>query len=145
MLAVNPISNVRFGEGPASILEREGAFSKPKTDAASSNNANPAAVSNEASKSGKKSNTGKKVVGTIVGLAVVAAALAALPKVFPNAIKELPKADRKGFMKIVGHYVATVGNTISKYTYEPVVNLFKGKAKKAPKAPNNANGASIIA
>ena len=33
MLAVNPISSVRFGDGPANILEREGAFSKPKTEA----------------------------------------------------------------------------------------------------------------
>lgn len=133
MLAVNPISSVRFGDSPVSALDREGAFSKNKAAGAAASTA-PANVSQVPE---KKSSTGKKVVGTIVGLAVVAAALAALPKVFPNAIKALSKeelAAKPGFMKKVGHYVATVGNAIAKYTYEPVVNLFK---KKPPKADGN--------
>ena len=138
MLAVSPISNVRFGDGPASILEREGAFSKPKTEAQTS-----AAVNSTAADDKKKSGAGKKVVGTIVGLAVVAAALAVLPKVFPKAIKELSKEELKakpGFMKTVGHYVAVVGNAITKYTYEPIAKLFKGK--KAPKPDANPAGAN---
>lgn len=133
MLAVNPISSVRFGDSPVSALDREGAFSKNKVEGAAASTA-PANASQVPE---KKSSTGKKVVGTIVGLAVVAAALAALPKVFPNAIKALSKeelAAKPGFMKKVGHYVATVGNAIAKYTYEPVVNLFK---KKPPKTDGN--------
>ena len=96
MLAVNPISSVRFGDGPANILEREGAFSKPKTEANASNNAaSPASVNNDAGKAEKKSSTGKKVAGTIIGLAALAAVLVALPKVFPKAIKELSKEELK--------------------------------------------------
>lgn len=136
MLAVNPISSVRFGDGQVNVLEREGAFSKPRTESAPA----PANVSDVPE---KKSSTGKKVLGTVAGLVVVAAALAALPKLFPNAIKALSKeelAAKPGFMKKVGHYVATVGNAIAKYTYEPVVNLFK---KKPPK--QDGNDASILA
>ena len=148
MLAVNPISSVRFGDGPANILEREGAFSKPKTEANASNNAaSPASVNNDAGKAEKKSSTGKKVAGTIIGLAALAAVLVALPKVFPKAIKELSKEELKakpGFMKTVGHYVAVTGNFIGKYTYEPIAKLFK--RKKAPKAPDaNGTNASYFA
>lgn len=138
MLSVNPVSNnvIRFRGTEAassSVLERNGAFSKPSADANVS--AQMPAVEGEE----KKSGTGKKVLGATLGLVAVAAALVALPKVFPNAIKELSKAELKDakFMTKVGHYFATAGNAIGKYTYEPIVNLFKGKGKAAD-APKDA-------
>ena len=119
---VSPISSVRFcGEqnNVSSILERPGKFSSPVSKA------EQAPVEEK-----KSSGTGKKVVGTLATLAVVAATLAALPKVFPNAIKTLSQADKEAatLMQKVGHYVATAGEAIAKYTYEPVVKLFKGKS-----------------
>ena len=139
MLSVSPISSVHFGEGPIA-LDRAGAFSKPNAN-------NTAAPAQQPQPEEKKSSTGKKVAGTIIGLAALAAVLVALPKVFPKAIKELSKEELKakpGFMKTVGHYVAVTGNFIGKYTYEPIAKLFKGK--KAPKAPDaNGTNASYFA
>ncbi len=120
-MMVSPISSVRFGSGAATIdLAREGAHTRPNAEAAA-----PAAAE-------KKSGTGKKVLKTVIGLAVVAAALAALPKVFKNAIKVLPTEElaEAGFMKKAAHYLAKTGEAIGKYTYEPIVKLFK----KTPKA-----------
>lgn len=121
-MMVSPISSVRFcGEqnNVSSILERPGKFSSPVPKA------EQAPVEEK-----KSSGTGKKVVGTLATLAVVAATLVALPKVFPNAIKALSQADKEAatLMQKVGHYVATAGEAIAKYTYEPVVKLFKGKS-----------------
>ena len=123
---VNPISSVRFcGDvsSSASILERPGKFSNPAPQSETVNK--PAAPEEK-----KSSGTGRKVVGTVATLAVIAAALVALPKIFPNAIKTLTKAElaeKPGFMKKAGHYLATIGEAIGKYTYEPIANLFKGK------------------
>lgn len=130
MLAVNPISSVRFGEGSVA-LDREGAFAKPKAE----NSAMQQPVQDEV----KKSGTAKKIVGTILGLAAVAGALAALPKVCPNAIRVLSKdelAAKPGFAKTLGHYVAVIGNKIAEYTYEPIVKLFKGKKPKVEPQPD---------
>lgn len=130
---VSPISSVRFcgdADSTASILERPGKYSNPNPQATA-----PAA---EATEEKRSSGTGKKVVGTIVTLAVIAAALAALPKVLPNAIKVLSKeelAAKPGFMKKVGHYLAKTGEAIAKYTYEPIVKLFKGKKSTPAPAP----------
>ncbi len=140
MLSVSPVSNnaVHFrAEGTQNVLEREGAFAKPKADQA----AMPAADTAE-----KKSGSGKKVLGTIVGLVAVAAALVALPKLFPNAIKVLSEADMKNakFMQKVGHYTAKVGEFIGKYTYEPIANLFKGKKSKEAAAAAEQAADSII-
>lgn len=135
MLSVSPISSVHFGEGPIA-LDRAGAFSKPNAN-------NTAAPAQQPQPEEKKSSTGKKVLGTVAGLVVVAAALAALPKIFPNAIKKLGAeelAAKPGFMKKIGHYVAVAGEAIAKYTYEPIVKLFKGK--KAPTPPNPESGAA---
>lgn len=136
---VNSISNVRFcgdSNSVASLLERPGKYSNPapKSDAAS-----VVAPTEEKQSSGK----GKKVLGVVGTLVAVAAVLAALPKVFPNAISKLTKdelAAKPGFMKKVGHYVATVGNAIYDYTCQPILNLFKGKGKKVAD-----NAAHIIA
>lgn len=135
-MMVSPISSVRFcgdvGGTSASILERPGKFSKPAAQADTANNTS-------APEEKKSSGTGKKIAGTIATLAVVAAALVALPKVFPNAIKVLNEtelASKPGFMKKVGHYLAKTGETIGKWTYEPIVNLFS-KNKKAPAPSSN--------
>lgn len=130
-MAVNSISSVNFCAAnnvntASSMLERPGKFAKPTTPTA-------APEANEE----KKSGVGKKVAGTIVGLAVVAAALVALPKVFPNAIKVLSKDELTNakFMQKVGHYTAKVGEAIGKYTYEPIAKLF---SKKGAEAATNA-------
>lgn len=138
MLSVSPISSVHFGEGPIA-LDRAGAYAKANTDASAA----PAAQQAKPEEK-KSSGTGKKVLGTVAGLVVVAAALAALPKVFPKAIRRLNAdelAAKPGFMKKVGHYVAVAGETIAKYTYEPIVNLFK-KGKKAPASGTDAGAAT---
>lgn len=137
---VNSISSVRFcGENTnsvASILERPGKYSNsaPKAEAASVN-----VPAEEKQSSGK----GKKVLGVVGTLVAVAAVLAALPKVFPNAISKLSKdelAAKPGFMKKIGHYIATAGNAIYDCTCQPILNLFKGKGKKA-----TDNAAHIVA
>lgn len=125
---VNSISGVRFCGDVDSILSRPGKFSNPaganETKAPSQSPAQaPAQAAGEEKKS---SGAGKKVAGTIVTLAVIAAALVALPKVFPNAIKALSEAELKDakWTQKIGHYVAEVGNAIGKYTYEPIAKLF---------------------
>lgn len=124
---VNPISSIRFcGEttaATANVLERPGKYSNPapKSEVA------PAAASTEEKQSSGK---GKKVLGVVGTLVAVAAVLAALPKVFPKAIAKLSEdelAAKPGFMKKVGHYLAKVGDAIYDYTCKPIVNLFKGK------------------
>ncbi len=121
-MMVNPVSvsNVRFcGEtNTADVLGRAGKFS----NGAAAPEA-PAITAEQAPKK-KKSH---KFLKTIVTLAVVAGALSALPKVFPNAIKTIEKDAMKDakFMQKAGHYLATVGEGIAKYTYKPIMNLFK--------------------
>lgn len=128
-MMVNSISpNVRFGNsaGTQNILERPGKYSgQPQQPE----------VSPEAAGEKKSSGSGKKVLGTIATLAVIAGVLVALPKVFPNAIKALSKEDLANakIMQKAGHYLAKTGETIAKYTYEPVANLVKKWTKKAPK------------
>ncbi len=122
MLMVNPVSvaqsNVRFrgGEG-VNVLERQGAYSKPVETATS------AVVSDD--KPVKKS--GHKLRNTIVGLVLTAAALVALKKT--NVLKTLDAAglaDAKFYSpKKIGHYLATAGEAIAKYTYDPIANLCK--------------------
>ena len=118
-MMVSPISSVRFcGEAKVLDLAREGAHAKQ------------AAPVPEAEK--QKSGTGKKVLNTVIGLVVAAGVLAALPKVFPKAIKTLDAETLKDakFMNKIGHYLAKAGEFIGKYTYKPIVRLFK----KSPKA-----------
>lgn len=126
-MMVNPVSvsNVRFcGEANAAdVLGRAGKFSNGAA-------APEAAATTEQAPKKKKSH---KFLKTVVTLAVVAGALAALPKVFPNAIKTIEKDAMKDakFLQKVGHYLAKVGEGIAKYTYKPIVNLFKKDKGKA--------------
>lgn len=132
-MLVNSISSVRFcGEtaasGSSSILERPGKYS---SSASASTQEAPAAPAQEEKKS---SGTGRKIAGAVVTLAVIAAALAATPKIFPKLkLDEAQLAQKPGFMKKVGHYIALAGEKIARYTYEPIVNLFKRGKAEAPK------------
>ncbi len=112
---LSPVSSVRFcaNQAPASAvnpLERPGAFTKPQEQEA------PAK---------KKSGVGKKILKTVGALAVVAAALVGLQK--GGVVKVLDPAAKAtaGFMQKVGHYVATAGEFLGKYSYDLVANLFK--------------------
>lgn len=115
---VNAISGVRFrgAEQAAAInpLERPGKFAKPETP--------PEATLDKEKKSG---STGKTIAKTVVGLAVIAGALATLPKLFPNAVKALPTEElaNAGIMDKATHYLAKAGEYIAKYTYDPIKNL----------------------
>ena len=115
---VNAISGVRFrgAEQAATInpLERPGKYAKPETP--------PEAPVDKEKKSG---SAGKTFAKTVVGLAVIAGALVALPKVLPNVIKALPTEElaNAGIMDKAAHYLAKAGEFIGKYTYEPIRNL----------------------
>lgn len=131
-MMVNPVSvsNVRFcGEANAAdVLGRAGKFSNGA--------AAPEAASVTAEQAPKKKKS-YKFLKTVAALVVVAGALAALPKIFPNAIKTIEKDAMKDakFMQKVGHYLAVAGEGIAKYTYKPLVNLFsKDKGKTAGEA-----------
>lgn len=111
---VSPVSNVRFCANTTTVnpLEREGAFSKPKTEAA------PAEA--------KKSSGGKKFLKFLAGAAAVAIALATLNKT--GVVKVLEKLDGASFMQKVGHYAAKAGEYVLKYTWEPIAKLISKKA-----------------
>ena len=120
-MMVNPVSvsNVRFcGEtNTTEVLGRAGKFSNASTQETTTVNAEQA----------PKKKKSHKFLKTIATLAVVAGALAALPKVFPNAVKTIEKEAMKdaSLMQKAGHYLATVGEGIAKYTYKPIMELLK--------------------
>lgn len=129
-MMVNSISSVRFCGDADSILSRPGKFSNPAQQTE-----NPTTTQEAEKKT--SGSTGKKVVGTIATLAVLAAALVALPKIFPNAIKTLGDDALKNakWTEKIGHYLAKTGEAIGKYTYEPIVKLFsKNKKPQTPPA-----------
>jgi hypothetical protein len=120
MLSISPVSSnvsqIRFGEGP---LDRKGAYAKPEAEAAP-----------KEAPAKKKGHAGRN---TIIGLVVTAAALVALKKT--NVLKVLDEAalkDGKWYQpKVIGHYLAQAGETVAKYTVDPIVKLFnKGKVKE---------------
>jgi len=140
-MMVSPVSSVRFcaNEAPKVDLAREGAHSKNAAAATAANPASAAPVSDEAA---KKSGTGKKVLKAVIGLAVVAGVLAALPKMFKGSIKVLEGDALTDATKLqkVGHYLAKVGEAISDYTYRPILKLFKDKdAEKVAEAATEAS------
>jgi len=100
-------------ESNTSMLEREGAFAKPKTDAP------------EQDQVKKKSSVGKKILKTVAGLAAVAAGLVLLQKT--NVVKVLSDAAKAnaGLMEKAGHYLAVAGEAIAKYTCDPIIKMFK--------------------
>lgn len=115
---VNPISTVRFCASPeapvvdnktTNILERDGAFAKPKTDAS-------------ANAPKKKSGIGKKILTTVAVLAAVAGALVGLNKA--GVVKVLESREGASFMQKVGHYVAVAADFVTKNTWDKVAKLF---------------------
>ncbi len=114
---VSPISAVRFtaNEAPAvNPLEREGAYSKQKTEV-------------PADAPAKKSGKGKKVLKTVGALAAVAAVLVGLNKFGVTKVLESGALKDAKVMQKVGHYVGKAGEFIAKYTIDPLMKLFKSK------------------
>ncbi len=127
-MMVSPISNVRFGNAPVD-LAREGAHSKAATKPETAQTAAPEP---------KKSKN--KLLKTVIGLVVAAAALVTLHKT--NVLKvltpEVLKETKWYSPKLMGHYLSKAGEAIAKVTYDPIVKLFK----KAPKAADAAEEAA---
>lgn len=127
MTMVNSVSNIRFcgGAEMANLLSRPGKYSSGETQTY-------AAAEAPAATAAKKKSGGKLFLKTIIGLAVIAAGLVALPKLFPKAIKTLESEALKNakFKEKLGHYLAKTGDFIGKYTYEPIAKLFNGKKAK---------------
>lgn len=126
MSMVNSISSVRFcGETTgANVLSRPGRFSGGDAQQTTAATTAPA---------GKpKKSGGKKLLKVLAGLVVVAGILAALPKVFPKAIKTLDAEALKKAktMEKIGHYLAKTGEAI----LSPFTKLFSKKKPAAPTA-----------
>lgn len=131
---VSPISAVRFtaNEAPAvNPLEREGAYSKPKTDV-------------PADAPAKKSGTGKKVLKTVGVLAAVAAALIGLNKFGVTKVLESGALKDAKFMQKVGHYVGKAGEFLAKYTIDPLMKLFGSKAAATVADDVSAAASTIV-
>jgi len=108
---VNPVSSVRFGNAAAPAvnpLEREGAFTKPKTEVA------PATT--------KKSSGGKKLLKFLGAAAAVAATLVVLAKT--GMVKPLETTEGAKLLQKAGHYLAKAGEAIAKYTWNPIAKFF---------------------
>lgn len=132
-MALSPISSVRFcGEAaPAqnttatetntnNVLERPGAFAKqPEGDKVDLSTADKT----------EKKKGGHAIRNTVIGVVVAAAALVGLTKgkvinkLGEEALKDLKFYDPKK----IGHYLATAGEWISKYTYDQVAKLWAKK------------------
>jgi hypothetical protein len=118
-MMVNPISAVRFcanAEAPtanntSNILEREGAFAKPKAD-----------VPTEAPK--KKSKLGKSILITAGALVAALGALVALHKTNVFKVLSQDALGTAGFMEKVGHYIGTAAKAVSENTYDKIAKLF---------------------
>ncbi len=112
-MMVNPVSVVNFRgtANGANPLEREGAFSKPRTE-----------VPAEAPV--KKSGKGKKALKVLGTVALVAAALAGLNKFGVTKVLDAAALESAGFMKKAAHYLGKAGEFVAKYTYEPIAKLF---------------------
>ncbi len=130
-MSISPVSGVSFRANEVdttNLLERPGKYSLPEA-------AKDEFLAPEGEK--KKSSWGKKLLKTLGVAAVIAAGLVALKKfdvvkiLNPEALKEAK------FLQKLGHYVAKAGDVIAKYTYEPLIALFK----KAPKVAEEATTA----
>lgn len=128
-MMVNSISGVRFcaqadaaatgtKKVDADYLNRPGAFAKPEADTVVKTQTEPK----------KKSGLGKKLLAFAGVTLAVAALLVAGNKT--GVVKVLTDAEKEGagIMKKASHYLATAGEWIGKYTYEPIVSLFAKKA-----------------
>lgn len=111
------VSSVHFGDN---ALDRPGAYAKPAQEAA------PVAAPVE-EKSG--SSAGKKVA---IGAGIIIAALATLVGLTRGKVltklDEAALKDAKWYgLDKMKHYLAVAGDTIAKYTYDPIAKLFNSK------------------
>ena len=130
-MALSPISSVRFcGEAaPAhetkaantiNVLERPGAFAKqPEGDK----------VDLSTTDKTEKKKGGHAIRNTVIGVVVAAAALVGLTKggVLTKLTEDVLKDTRFYSPKRIGHYLATAGEFLSKYTYDQVAKLWAKK------------------
>lgn len=122
MFSVSPVSNVHFGENID--FGQPGRYTKTQVPEVSQPVQTTVNNGEAPKKSHKKLN---RFLKTVFGLAVVAAAVVALPKMFPAAIKALPKTslENANLWQKAGHYTAVVADFIANYTYKPILDLFK--------------------
>lgn len=121
---LNSVSAVSFKANPTvqSAQERinaPGKFTKPE------------ASTQNIVKAPKKKHTLLKVLGGLVGAAVVVAA-GTLIGVKTDKLKVLPDLNGAKFMQKVGHYLGKMGEWIDTNMWQRVVKLFS----KNPQAPN---------
>lgn len=130
-MALSPISSVRFcGEAaPAqetkvantnNVLERPGAFAKqPEGDKVDLSTTNKT----------EKKKGGHAIRNTVIGVVVAAAALVGLTKggVLTKLTEDVLKDTRFYSPKRIGHYLATAGEFLSRYTYDQVAKLWAKK------------------
>lgn len=130
-MALSPISSVRFcGEAaPAqetkaantnNVLERLGAFAKqPEGDK----------VDLSTTDKTEKKKGGHAIRNTVIGVVVAAAALVGLTKggVLTKLTEDVLKDTKFYNPKKIGHYLATAGEFLSKYTYDQVAKLWAKK------------------
>ena len=130
-MALSPISSVRFcGEAaPAqetkaantnNVLERPGAFAKqPEGDK----------VDLSTTDKTEKKKGGHAIRNTVICVVVSAAALVGLTKggVLTKLTEDVLKDTKFYSPKKIGHYLATAGEFISKYTYDQVAKLWAKK------------------
>lgn len=130
-MALSPISSVRFcGEAaPAqetkaantnNVLERPGAFAKqPEGDK----------VDLSTTDKTEKKKGGHAIRNTVIGVVVAAAALVGLTKggVLTKLTEDVLKDTKFYSPKRIGHYLATAGEFLSRYTYDQVAKLWAKK------------------
>ncbi len=111
---------------PQDILSRPGAYSRPVDDQMKFQ---PGIIPEK-----KSSGIGKKLLYTVVGLAVIAGALYSLPKFFPRVFDAAKNLEGlKGFDKYKSYvttYLAKAGNWVGETctkAYEGVAKLFSSK------------------
>lgn len=110
-MPISPVSNVSF---TAVDFARPGKYSQQDI---------PESVQAPAESKGKKA--GKIILTTAAILAAVAAIVTGLTK--GGVVSKLETLEGAKFLDKLKHYTAVAGDTIAKYTYEPIVALFKGK------------------
>ena len=115
------VSKLHFGDASDEILARKGAY----TD-----NAQNTLEKQPENDKLEKSHTGRNIA---IGAGVVIAALALLAVsarkgwVGIKALSDADLADAKWYQpKTWAHYLNKVGNKIAEWTYDPIMNLFKG-------------------
>ena len=113
MLSVRPVNYVQFRGDMQDYLSREGAYSANATPQPVNVNTNMPSDNYEKKSS---SNTGKIILGTIIGAAVIAGGLWAMPKYFAKTFNpEKNLSNLQGTDKYISYvttYIAKAGKWI---------------------------------